>query len=74
MLIEDKQLDRQFSHWYAVDCIFTNVSVVIENVIVENYQPIELALSRLVDTNPVTDDDDDDSMEGLVAVMSTEAG
>jgi len=75
-------VDRQFSHWFSVDCIFTNVSVVIHNVAVEECQTpsSDLLLSASkssVQMNTDNDDDDDDEDEDneeLPAVMSTDSG
>jgi hypothetical protein len=74
VLIEDKQLDLQFSHWFAVDCIFTNACVVIPNVTVEEFQPpsSEVSLS-FSSRSGAADDDDDDDVEDLSAVMPIES-
>jgi hypothetical protein len=74
VLIEDKQLDLQFSHWFAVDCIFTNACIVITNVTVEEFQPSSSEVSLSFSSAfAATDDDDDDDVD-LSAVMPIESG
>jgi len=38
ILIEAKQLDKQFCSWFASDCILTNLSTVISHVMVDEYR------------------------------------
>ena len=53
ILIEAKQLDKQFCSWFASDCILTNLSTVISHVMVEEYRLQEPSTEVVLATTEV---------------------
>jgi len=62
ILIEAKQLDKQFCSWFASDCILTNLPTVISQVMVDEYRlhvpSTEVALATNVGRGSTNDYDD----------------
>jgi len=61
-MIEAKQLDKQFCSWFQSDCILTNLSTVISQVMVDEYRlqepSTEVALATDVGQGSPSDYDD----------------
>jgi len=51
ILIEAKQLDKQFCSWFASDCILTNLSTVISHVMVDEHRLQEPSSEVVLATN-----------------------
>jgi len=62
ILIEAKQLDKQFCSWFASDCILTNLSTIISYVMVDEYRlqepSTEVVLATNVGSEPMSDYED----------------
>jgi len=66
-MIEAKQLDKQFCSWFASDCILTNLSSVISQVMVEEYRLHEPSTAIALASN-VSSEESASDYEDFVAV------
>ena len=66
ILIEAKQLDKQFCSWFTSDCIMTNLSTVISHVTVDEYRLQELSTEVALASR--VDYDYEDDYEDVIAV------
>jgi E3 ubiquitin-protein ligase UBR3 len=69
IMIEAKQLDRQFSNWFASDDIFTNISTVISHVVVEEHLLTKMSTDVVLQTDTKLDVDDSDSVDEFVDAL-----
>jgi len=66
ILIEPKQLDKQFCSWFASDSILTNLSTVISHVTVDEYRLEEPSTEVALATNVSQESSSD--CEDVIAV------